>query len=45
MSSSMERITLYKWLNINHWVVIFFLFIMAGAMFYMIELNEKKKRD
>ncbi len=43
MSSSMERITLHKWLNVNHWVVILFLFVMAGAMFYMIELHEKKK--
>ncbi len=43
MSSFMERITLPKLLNVNHWVVISFLFIMAGLMFYIIELHEKKK--
>jgi len=43
MSSFMERITLPKLFNVNHWVVIFFLFIMAGVMFYIIELHEKKK--
>ncbi len=37
MSSQMGGATLPKVIGINHWVVIFFVFALAGGMFYLME--------
>ncbi len=42
MSSSMGATTLPGILGIDHWVVISLVFVMAGAMFYAIQLFERK---
>lgn len=41
-SSSMEGATLPKLLKINHWLVILFLTVFAGGMFYLMEKYEKR---
>jgi uncharacterized protein len=43
MSSSLGAVTLPQVLGINHWIVIVFVFAMAGAMFYVMEKYERKK--
>ena len=43
VSSNLGTITLPQILGINHWVVIVFVFVFAGAMFYVMERYERKK--
>src|SRR5512135_1713895 len=42
MTSGMGPVTLPGLLGVNHWVVIAFVVLMAGAMFYSMERYEKK---
>ena len=42
MSSNLGTVTLPQILGINHWFVIVFVFIFAGAMFYVMERYEKR---
>lgn len=42
MSSGLGTATLPGLLGINHWVVIAFVVLMAGAMFYSMERHERK---
>ncbi len=36
-TSSMGRVTLPELAGINHWIILAILFVLAGAMFYMME--------
>jgi uncharacterized protein len=42
-SSSMEGITLPSVLGLNHWVVMVFVYLMAGGMFYVMERYERNR--
>ena len=42
-SSNLGAVTLPQVLGINHWFVIVFVFVFAGAMFYVMEKYERKK--
>ena len=42
-SSSMEGVTLPSLLGISHWVVMAFVYLMAGGMFYMMERYERTR--
>ncbi len=42
MSSGLGTATLPALLGVNHWVVIAFVVLMAGAMFYSMERHERK---
>lgn len=42
ISSAMEGATLPTLLKINHWLVIVFLIVFAGGMFYLMERYEKR---
>lgn len=43
-SSAMGRATLPGLLGVNHWVVLAFVFALAGGMFYLMEGYERKTR-
>lgn len=43
-SSAMGRATLPGVLGLNHWVVLVFVFALAGGMFYVMEKYERKAR-
>jgi hypothetical protein len=42
-SSSMEGATLPSLLGISHWVVMVFVYLMAGGMFYVMERYERNR--
>jgi uncharacterized membrane protein YedE/YeeE len=42
LSSKMGTVTLPQVIGINHWLIIFFLVIFAGIMFYFMERFERK---
>lgn len=44
MSSGLGAVTLPAVLGVNHWIVIAFVVLMAGAMFYSMERYERKTR-
>jgi uncharacterized membrane protein YedE/YeeE len=44
LSSGMGSLTLQKAAGTNHWLMIVFLWLMAGVMFYGMERFERKKR-
>jgi Mn2+/Fe2+ NRAMP family transporter len=43
-ASAMGVVTLPQLLDVNHWVVLVFVFAFAGFMFYLMERYEKKSR-
>lgn len=45
LSSGMGTVTLPSILKVNHWVVIAFVLLLAGAMFYYMERFERKTRE
>lgn len=45
MSSPMSEATLPKVTGLNHWVVMAFVYIMAGGMFYAMERSERKMKE
>lgn len=44
LSSDMGTVTLPQIIGINHWLIIAFLVVMAGVMFYFMERLEKRQR-
>jgi len=44
MSSQLGTITLPDVLGLNHWIVIAFVVLMAGGMFYTMERYERRAR-
>lgn len=42
MSSQLGGVTLPTAMGINHWIVIFLVFALAGSMFYLMERHEKR---
>jgi len=45
LSSEMGTATLPMILGVSHWVVLFFLAVMAGLMFYFMERLERKQKS
>lgn len=44
-ASPMGTITLPDYLKVNHWIVLLFVFALAGGMFYLMETYERKKKQ
>ncbi len=45
LSSKMGTVTLPDVLGLNHWIVIVFVVLMAGTMFYTMERYERRARE
>ena len=43
VSSPMEAATIPKVMGINHWVVLAFVCVLAGGMFYLMERHERRQ--